>query len=553
MSSATLLTAGDQPNAGPRRSPRSVVSDLGISAKILLLAGLGILLTAMVGLTGQQTVQTVQTNSIQMTSVTSVKQVAIVEVDAAFARYRRFLLDAALATGAQSAAADKNKADTLQQVHDGIAFLVKTAEPDEKVSLNALSADITAADGVFDDKVGAAAAREDLTGDEYRAMAATIQADVWPLADKVMLDVQAIADDYKGDMAVLSAESKSTAHNATLRIWLLTGIGALLLFAFGYWMSRLVSGPLAKVRDALTSLADGDLTRTVDVSSTDEVGQMARALGRAQHALRAAMTEISGTSTTLAAAAEQLSAVSAQVASASEQTSTQAGTLSGTAATVSSSVQTVAAGTEQMTSSIREIAQSSAEAVRVAGSAMTEAATANETVGKLGASSVEIGNVVKVITSIAEQTNLLALNATIEAARAGEAGKGFAVVAEEVKQLAHETARATEDISTRVEAIQADTNDAIAAIARISRTIDEVNSYQTTIASAVEEQTATTSEISRSITHAAAGAAEIAADVDTVSVSSRASTQGISEAQRAATDLAGLSGNLQRLVGQFRV
>jgi methyl-accepting chemotaxis protein len=144
---------------------------------------------------------------------------------------------------------------------------------------------------------------------------------------------------------------------------------------------------------------------------------------------------------------------------------------------------------------------------------MQVAETTNATVGKLGDSSIEIGNVIKVITSIAEQTNLLALNATIEAARAGEAGKGFAVVANEVKDLARETAKATEDIGRRVEAIQADTREAVDAIAEISSVIARINDYQTTIASAVEEQTATTNEMSRNVAEAAMGSTEIAQNI----------------------------------------
>ena len=173
-------------------------------------------------------------------------------------------------------------------------------------------------------------------------------------------------------------------------------------------------------------------------------------------------------------------------------------------------------------------------------------------VAKLGESSTEIGNVIKVITSIAEQTNLLALNATIEAARAGEAGKGFAVVANEVKELAKQTAKATEDISHKIEAIQGDTKGAVEAIAQIGKIINQINDIQNTIASAVEEQTATTGEISRNVAEAATGSTQIAQSITGVAQAARSTTEGASNAKSAADELARIAHDMQKLVGQFK-
>jgi methyl-accepting chemotaxis protein len=227
-------------------------------------------------------------------------------------------------------------------------------------------------------------------------------------------------------------------------------------------------------------------------------------------------------------------------------------TVSAAAEQISRSVETVSAGSEEMGASIREISQNATEAARVASDAVAITASTSATMNKLGESSAEIGNVIKVITSIAEQTNLLALNATIEAARAGEAGKGFAVVASEVKDLAQETARATEDISRRVEAIQADTNGAVTAIEEISRVIARISDFQTTIASAVEEQTATTSEMNRSVSEAASGTGEIAENITGVAEAARITSQGVTESQQATADLARMSQELNTLVSNFR-
>src|ERR1039458_9123623 len=215
----------------------------------------------------------------------------------------------------------------------------------------------------------------------------------------------------------------------------------------------------------------------------------------------------------LASSAEELTAVSNQMASNAEETATQANVVSAASEEVSKNVTVVATGSEQMQASIREISKSANESAKVAKAAVGVAETTNSTIAKLGESSVEIGKVIKVITSIAQQTNLLALNATIEAARAGEAGKGFAVVANEVKELAKETAKATEEIGQKIDAIQTDTKGAVQAIGEISAIINQINDISNNIASAVEEQTVTTNEIARNVAEAAKGTGEIAKNI----------------------------------------
>ena len=248
-------------------------------------------------------------------------------------------------------------------------------------------------------------------------------------------------------------------------------------------------------------------------------------------------------------AAEELTASSTQMAATAEETSSQASVVSAAAEQVSKNVQTVATGAEEMETSIREIAKNASAAARVATTAVRLAETTNTTVTKLGESSADIGKVIKVITSIAQQTNLLALNATIEAARAGEAGKGFAVVANEVKELAKETARATEDISRKIKAIQDDAKGAVDAIVEIGGIINEINDISNTIASAVEEQTATTNEIGRNVAQAAKGSSEIAQNITVVAEAVRSTTEGANEAQRAAAKLAHMATGLEQLVG----
>lgn len=253
----------------------------------------------------------------------------------------------------------------------------------------------------------------------------------------------------------------------------------------------------------------------------------------------------------LATSSEELSSVSQQMSGAAEETSAQANTVSVAAEEVSANIQTVATGAEEMSASIREIASSANEAAGVAAQAVAAAESANQTVMKLGASSGEIGHIIKVITSIAEQTNLLALNATIEAARAGEAGKGFAVVANEVKELAKETAKATEEIGQKIVTIQNDASDAVAAIDQITGIINRINELQATIASAVEEQTATTNEIARNVAEAATGASGIASNITGVATAAQETATGASTTQSAAQELSRLAEQLRALVLQY--
>ncbi len=303
--------------------------------------------------------------------------------------------------------------------------------------------------------------------------------------------------------------------------------------------------------EVVSAAADGDLTRQIEVSGEDAIGRMGAGLSRFLADLRSNVSAIAHNASGLAGASEAMSAVSQQLGTTAEETAAQADLVSAASEQVSRSIQTVAVGAEEMGSSIKEIARNASEAARVATGAVAVAEATNATVARLGESSAEIGQVIKVITSIAQQTNLLALNATIEAARAGEAGRGFAVVANEVKDLARETARATEDISRRIEAIQGDTRGAVDAIRRIGDVILQINDLQTAIASAVEEQTATTNEITRNVAEAAKGSSEISRNISGVATAARSTSDGAGETQKASAELARMAVELRRLVQRF--
>jgi len=355
-------------------------------------------------------------------------------------------------------------------------------------------------------------------------------------------------------------------------------LGGLVFFLV---VTRSITNPLRSTVAIFRKIAEGDLTQRLAVESKDEIGELRQSANMMTDRLGAMMNGITSCSNDLGRAAGQLSQTAGKLTQGAEQTTQQSSTVAAAAEEMSVSMTTmsasstqmsqnvsmVATSVEEMTAAISEVARSAEQAARVADDAAQLVQSSNQEISRLSETADGIGQVIEVIQDIAEQTKLLALNATIEAARAGDAGKGFAVVASEVKELARQTAEATNDIRQRVEGIQNSAGHAVTAINKIADVVVRVNEASRTIASAVEEQSITTKEISRNLVQAATGAQtvcssvsqtaaatrEVSENITRVDQNARHTTEDAMRTQDAGTLMAQLSGQLGSMVGQFTI
>ncbi|NMO49926.1 methyl-accepting chemotaxis protein [Actinoplanes sp. TBRC 11911] len=524
------------------------LGDLSVRIKILAAIGVAAVVALVVGLVTLFALNKAANSaqSIYNNNVVNVAQVG--QIRAAVTQARLDLATAAIAPDeATSDKYNKAYAADLQAVNEAIASYRDGTYAGDPAVLTALDKDWQAYEQVVQERQAASA-----TANDYTGWTRINESEIAPVTARLTDEIEALSAAESADAARNATAAKASSSSSRMLSVALLSVGLVLALVLGTVVATAIVRSLTRVKAVCDALADGDLTRTSGLASRDEPGRMGQALDAAVTRLRQTVATIHDSASSLAGATEEMTGVSAQMATSADQATAQAQSVSAAADQISGSVGTVSAGSEQMGASIREISQNATEAAQVAGEAVQLASSTSQTMGKLGESSAEIGNVIKVITAIAEQTNLLALNATIEAARAGELGKGFAVVASEVKDLAQETARATEDISRRVETIQSDTTGAITAIEEISRVIARISDFQTTIASAVEEQTATTAEMNRSVAEAAGGTSSIAQTITTVADAARVTSDGAIRSEQVTGKLARLSTELSGLVTTFR-
>lgn len=363
--------------------------------------------------------------------------------------------------------------------------------------------------------------------------------------------------------------------------WTISICAIVFMFAAAFFIGRSLSMPIVACARAVNQLAQGDLTGGVNLKRGDEVGQLANSVNDCIEHLRKMVKEITHTSEALTESSSTLTETANSQAAGAEETNVQAHTVAAageelainsksmtiSAGEISQSATTVAAAVEEMSSSIQEVSRNCTQESEIARKADTQARQTRALMLKLEESARQIGKIVELINQIAEQTNLLALNATIEAASAGEAGRGFAVVANEVKELARQSAAATQDIRLQVSLIQENTTTSMVAIDDVAKVIEQVSQIASSIAAAVEEQSATTSEIVRSlhnvtsstknlsenVKNASSGADEVSRNIHGVSQAASESAKGAARISTSAGELGHLAASLSQLVNRFKL
>jgi methyl-accepting chemotaxis protein len=353
--------------------------------------------------------------------------------------------------------------------------------------------------------------------------------------------------------AVVHQRTVARVNGATHLRWIgLCGLVAAALFiGVSSWTVRAIRRPLSGMVSGLKAIAGKDVTVRVEVIRDDELGAMAVAFNAAADSISEVLGAMARGTATLISSGNELDEVGSQLARAVDDTMLKTDEVARSADRVSHVVATIASASDEIGASVQGVTTESASAGEIAAEAVQSAESTAADVGRLKVASQEIGEIVRAITAIAEQTNLLALNATIEAARAGEAGRGFAVVASEVKDLARETALATEDVKSKIATIQALTGDAASAIDGISSVIGRINNSQSRIAYAVDEQLRTTVDISRGVHEVSATTREITTSLDGIAASASSTAEGAAATRRSASVLASTAREVEALVSAF--